>query len=773
MAIENAKTLNVRIRNKYDSYENWASSSLVLEAGEIAIAYTTVDVTVDNGTAKHPALLMKVGDGSSTFANLPWLSAKAADVVAACKSTEALTTFVSNVIANSGIATDEAMTALAGRVTTAEGEIDTLQSEMDAVEAKAAANEAAIAVLDGLVGDKSVNTQIQEYIAGLNLADTYAAKSLETTVANHVADTVAHVTTADKTKWNAALQASDVASGSANGTIAVKGTDVAVTGLGSAAFTERSAYDASGSASAAETAAKAYAKEYADGLAGNYDAKGSAAAAQSAAETYAKNYADGLATNYDAAGSAAQALTDAKAYTDSEMERLVGDTKVSEQISGAIADLDLANTYAAKVHTHVKADITDFAHTHEMSEVNGLVDALAGKETAGAAADALAEAKEYADGKDAAIEAAQAAADKAQEEVDALETYVGTIPEGYTESSVIAYINKKAEETLASASGNSTETAASVKAALDTYKAENDAAVKANADAIDALEELVGDTKVSEAIAAAVATETSEREAADTALSNRVKAIEDDYLKAADKTELQGNIDTVSAAVERLTNGVSADEIDGVNDLINYVNTHGTEVTGMKADIKANADAIDAIEADYLKAADKTELAGDITALEGRMDTVEGAVATKAEAADLTALAGRVTTVEGDLNTETTGLKARMTQAEADIDALETKVGDETVAAQIEAAIEALKIGDYAKAADLTAAVERIAAAEGKITTLEGEMDTAQADIEALETEVAKKANDADLAAIAKTGSTDDLVQGSMTLVFDCGTSAV
>ena len=40
MAIENAKTLNVRIKNKYDSYENWAASGLVLEAGEIAIAYT-------------------------------------------------------------------------------------------------------------------------------------------------------------------------------------------------------------------------------------------------------------------------------------------------------------------------------------------------------------------------------------------------------------------------------------------------------------------------------------------------------------------------------------------------------------------------------------------------------------------------------------------------------------------------------------------------------------------------------------------------------------
>ena len=40
-------------------------------------------------------------------------------------------------------------------------------------------------------------------------------------------------------------------------------------------------------------------------------------------------------------------------------------------------------------------------------------------------------------------------------------------------------------------------------------------------------------------------------------------------------------------------------------------------------------------------------------------------------------------------------------------------------------------------------------------------------------TEVAKKANTADLAAIAFSGSTDDLVQGTMTLVFDCGGAGV
>lgn len=49
-----------------------------------------------------------------------------------------------------------------------------------------------------------------------------------------------------------------VAEGTTNGTIAVDGTDVAVHGLKSAAYAETSAFDAAGSAAAAETNAKAY-----------------------------------------------------------------------------------------------------------------------------------------------------------------------------------------------------------------------------------------------------------------------------------------------------------------------------------------------------------------------------------------------------------------------------------------------------------------------------------------------------------------------------------
>jgi hypothetical protein len=81
---------------------------------------------------------------------------------------------------------------------------------------------------------------------------------VQTALDTHTGNADIHVTAADKTKWNAALQAADITAGTANGTIAVKGTDVAVTGLGSAAYAATTAFDASGSAAQALTDAKAY-----------------------------------------------------------------------------------------------------------------------------------------------------------------------------------------------------------------------------------------------------------------------------------------------------------------------------------------------------------------------------------------------------------------------------------------------------------------------------------------------------------------------------------
>lgn len=88
-----------------------------------------------------------------------------------------------------------------------------------------------------------------------------------------------------------------VESGTANGTIAVDGTDIAVTGLRSAAYTDSTAYDTAGTAAGIKTALEGADADKADALtikgAKKY-AEEKATAAQSAAETTAKGYVDGL-----------------------------------------------------------------------------------------------------------------------------------------------------------------------------------------------------------------------------------------------------------------------------------------------------------------------------------------------------------------------------------------------------------------------------------------------------------------------------------------------
>ena len=729
------KILNTRILMKVDSLENWSNSTLKLKNGELAFA--TVAASAGTGL-EEPVVMVKIGTAEEkTFSELPWsFYAKASDVLAACKSEAGLTAFVNNVINNAGIATSEALTALTGRVTTAEGEIDTLQSEMDAVEAKAAANETAIGTLNGLVGDTKVADQITTAINNLNLGNTYAAKALETTVSDHVADTVSHVTTADKTKWNGALQASDVAAGSANGTIAVKGTDVAITGLGSAAFTESIAYDAAGAAATAESNAKTYAKEYADGLAGNYDAKGAAAAAQTAAETYAKNYADGLSINYDAAGSASAVEAAAKGYTDSEMTRLVGDKTVGTQISEAITGLDLANTYAAKSHKHVKADITDFAHTHEIADVNGLQDALDGKQAVGDYATKT-EAQGYADAKDEAIAAAKKAGDDAQADVDALETYVGTIPETVTATNIVAYVQEKT-------AGIATNTALEeLTGRVATAEGE-----------IDALQGLVGDTKVSDAIDAAVKTEKERAEGIEAGLEGRLAAVEADYLTSTDKEALQTQINTI------MSNPDAEGAINSINEFTQYVADHGTIADGFRTDIDKNKEDI---AANAKAIADETTRA---TGVEGGLDTrlkaVEAAVGESGSVAG--DIADALAEAKGYTDTEVKELAdgAVATNAAA-ISTLNDLVGDEAVSKQITDVTNPLT--------ERVVALEAVDHEHANKTVLDG---IEAADITAWGAKVddVTAAADSGLKA-TRTGNTVAIeIDESITWVFDCGTSA-
>ena len=80
------KTLNTRIINKHADLATWSTSTLVLKAGEIALAsINTTKPDGQGGSITVPTYLMKVGDGSKTFKDLNWLAAPASDVYAWAK----------------------------------------------------------------------------------------------------------------------------------------------------------------------------------------------------------------------------------------------------------------------------------------------------------------------------------------------------------------------------------------------------------------------------------------------------------------------------------------------------------------------------------------------------------------------------------------------------------------------------------------------------------------------------------------------------------------
>lgn len=142
--------------------------------------------------------------------------------------------------------------------------------------------------------------------------------------------------------------------------------------------------------------------------------------------------------------------------------------------------------------------------------------------------------------------ATKADVEDVQSAVDTLDAYVGDIPEGYDANTIIGFINAKAEETLNSASGGSSESAASVLAALNTYKSENNAKVQANTDAIAVLN---GDETVAGSVDKKIA-------------------------------------EAINVFATQMTDN---DTIDTFKEIVDYISTHGTEAGEMMA-------AIDALE---------------------------------------------------------------------------------------------------------------------------------------------------------------------------------
>ena len=242
-----------------------------------------------------------------------------------------------------------------------------------------------------------------------------------------------------------------------------------------------------------------------------------------------------------------------------------------------------------------------------------------------------------------AADNAQDAAEAAQGDVDALEALVGAVPEG--SETVISYVNKKAEEVLKAATGGSTESAASVKLALDNYIALNDPKVAKNTEDI-----ATAQSKADEAFELAGTKATMAE--VNTAIANAGHAV---------ASEVKADIDTINDKIGEVPAGSTVmAEIEKAQTAATY---DDTEVRGLISD---NADAIEAISDDYLKAEDKTGLQDNIDDVSDRVSTIEDDYL---KGADKTELQGKI-----DAKVAQTDYDTKMEEIGGDINDLQTQI---------------------------------------------------------------------------------------------------
>lgn len=183
-------TLNTRISLKWDSYENWSAANPVLLAGEVGIAVVPAEA---GAVTQEPAILLKVGNGTSSFADLPFVSGIAADVYDWAKASEkpaytadeitGLSDYISGEIQDTDTqykleqdAGDPHILKLSSKGLSDQtwNVVATITTADTVYDDTALAGR--VTALEGLVGSTNVATQIANAISALNLANTYDAK---------------------------------------------------------------------------------------------------------------------------------------------------------------------------------------------------------------------------------------------------------------------------------------------------------------------------------------------------------------------------------------------------------------------------------------------------------------------------------------------------------------------------------------------------------------------------------------------------------------------
>lgn len=286
-------TLNTRIQLKYDTYENWTTNNPVLLAGEVAV--TTVQ-SAQAPVSQVPAILFKVGDGTNNFNTLNWASAIAADVYPWAKASV--------------------------KPTYQASEIEGLED-----------------YISGQIED--TDTQYQIIASGTNGIQLQSRPKTGGEWSNVGSPITITYTLVE---------------GATNGTVSFNGTEVAVHGLGSAAYTDADAYDAAGTAAGVQTTVTGTSGDASSAITiygTRKYAEEKATAAQTAATTAANSYTDGQITQAktdligtgDATSTTIKgAVAESKTYTDTQIAAKIGSVY---KPAGSVAFADLPETPSA------------------------------------------------------------------------------------------------------------------------------------------------------------------------------------------------------------------------------------------------------------------------------------------------------------------------------------------------------------------------------------------------------------------------------------------
>lgn len=404
--------------------------------------------------------------------------------------------------------------------------------------------------------------------------------------------------------------------------------------------------------------------------------------------------------------------------------------------------LDKLSKYDAKIKEVISA-----GDEATLASAKGYADGLASNyEPAGS----VATAKSELEGKIATVSAAAQTADgkavAAQNDVDALETLVGTLPEDTSAKSVVDYVNLKT-------TGIATDTALSeLQSQLSATKSE---VSTIKGDYLKAADKTELDGKIT--------AEANRAKGVENGLESRLAAVEADYLVEADKTELQGNIDTVSGVVNTLVGTDTSKSVrtianeelaaqlipENASESLNTLQEIAAWIQNHPGDASAMNKAIEDLETlvgtlpegviastviGYIQeavGAEKSRAEGVESGLNTRLAAVEGAVGTEGsvksmiDSAVAAEAALRVAGDEAASKAAAGALKAAQ-DAQGEVDALEGVVATLTET-----------VNGKAAQADLTALTTRVTTAEGEIDTLQGEMTQAKTDIDAVEAKAA------------------------------------